>query len=550
MWKTKEQIEEEILQYIFKLNPNIDTKLGSPFRTLFISPFAEQISDLYWSLGVVKEKVDIENLFGSDLDNFVENFGFYRLPGKKATGYVKFKRTYPAEIDYPIPYGTKLCTDPSFLEVPKYFYTTEEAVLLKNTTEVIVPVEAEEVGANYNVLPFSITVIASPVPGITSVTNEEGMLGGENPESDDDLKLRFINTIFKNVVGTKDYYIDYILNNSNTTRVNVIQGIELAENVEIQFIEPPPEISVPNNSKVAFLGKTQIIPDSLYIYIVDNEGNITNLLLGKDFTFMHDQTGLYSDFLVSTSISANTIGYASFEYQPKVTHSLNAIDIFVENNEITTITDTFIYVTGISEYKLNHNPVYDIVQIQYYNTQNQLVTIDSSNYILSITDNEYKNSALGTYKIKFNDGFTLPNNTIFNVIYRYYSEIESIQKYFKYEKHIYDDLVIFHGVPCSFKIYADVILVSGNSLSYLTQTLRNTLTQVFNNLRFGEIIQFSDIIYEIRKVSMIDNIKITKIEVTKNGTTTTYTNDFKLNDNEYPIFGDIVLTQKTINSWK
>jgi uncharacterized phage protein gp47/JayE len=55
------------------------------------------------------------------------------------------------------------------------------------------PITAVTAGASGNVLPNTITLLASPVLGIDFVNNVNSTNGGEDPESDDALRVRFAN---------------------------------------------------------------------------------------------------------------------------------------------------------------------------------------------------------------------------------------------------------------------------------------------------------------------------------------------------------------------
>lgn len=76
--------------------------------------------------------------------------------------------------------------------------------------EYIVPVRAVESGTYSNVKADSITIMKNPIAGVASITNEEAMMGGTEPESDDSLRQRiddFYAGRMASFVGNKKDYI-------------------------------------------------------------------------------------------------------------------------------------------------------------------------------------------------------------------------------------------------------------------------------------------------------------------------------------------------------
>lgn len=69
------------------------------------------------------------------------------------------------------------------------FATIEEATIGDSGT-VTIPVQAVEAGKSGNVGADTITIMASPISGITSITNSEAVTGGAEAESDDSLRQR------------------------------------------------------------------------------------------------------------------------------------------------------------------------------------------------------------------------------------------------------------------------------------------------------------------------------------------------------------------------
>lgn len=127
-----------------------------------------------------------------DLDELVKVVGISRDPGEHATGEIEIT-TESAQTD--IPSGTEFGTEPDsdgdFLA-----YTTTAATSTTNgETTTTAPVEANEVGATYNVGSGQITYMPDPPSGVISVTNPESTTGGVDEETNDQLRSRAKNAL-------------------------------------------------------------------------------------------------------------------------------------------------------------------------------------------------------------------------------------------------------------------------------------------------------------------------------------------------------------------
>ena len=89
-------------------------------------------------------------------------------------------------------------------------FEATEKVTCGAVGEYIVPVRAVESGTYSNVKADSITIMKNPIAGVASITNEEAMMGGTEPESDDSLRQRiddFYAGRMASFVGNKKDYI-------------------------------------------------------------------------------------------------------------------------------------------------------------------------------------------------------------------------------------------------------------------------------------------------------------------------------------------------------
>jgi uncharacterized phage protein gp47/JayE len=184
-------------------------------------PITEQDLDTLGITGIEPEEIN-EYMYDEDLDNLVEIVGVERGDGQEATGSVTFTTVSSFT---QIPEGTSVATQPdgdgNIIE-----YTTDTDVnTASGDTEVSVPITAVEVGVESNVGSGQVTYLPSPPTGVQAVSNTEAILGGENPETNDELRTRAKNAIFdKSGGGTAAGVRGYV--ESNTEDVTTVSVAE------------------------------------------------------------------------------------------------------------------------------------------------------------------------------------------------------------------------------------------------------------------------------------------------------------------------------------
>jgi uncharacterized phage protein gp47/JayE len=142
-------------------------------------------------LGVDAGAVDLELLNSfqerSDLDRLALRNGITRDPGSVAQGTVTFSITDDAAV---IPAGTIITTPTDADGNAIEFATTEEAVASPGDSQLSVEVEAVERGEQGNVAAGRLTGLPSPPPLVSAVTNSAATTGGEDEESNAELRER------------------------------------------------------------------------------------------------------------------------------------------------------------------------------------------------------------------------------------------------------------------------------------------------------------------------------------------------------------------------
>lgn len=148
-----------------------------------------------------------------DLDDLGLQSSVERDPGEEATGEVLITTTTKgATIDSEIEFGTTPDDEGNYLS----YFTIEQVQAAENSTTVTAPIRAEEVGNQYNVGANRIEHIPGAAPGVDSVTNPESTSGGENPETNDEYRIRIReSTSRQSGGGTKNGIRGYIMENTD-----------------------------------------------------------------------------------------------------------------------------------------------------------------------------------------------------------------------------------------------------------------------------------------------------------------------------------------------
>lgn len=180
---TYETIRKRMLEYMFE---TIDKREGS-FTSNMVSPIAAEFAKVYIEFDNILNMAFLETGYDNFLDMKVSEFGIDRKMGDKASGIVTFYGTKGTIVNE----GT-IVTSTQGLN----FKTTVTAIVASNGS-IEIPVEAEEIGVEYNVESGSITTLKTAIYGITHINNTDEISGGLDIELDEDLKRRFKETIRK-----------------------------------------------------------------------------------------------------------------------------------------------------------------------------------------------------------------------------------------------------------------------------------------------------------------------------------------------------------------
>lgn len=190
--KTENEIREEIFHEVRKLLPQITYFNEGGVLRGFLEIVARFIKVIYDLLNIVFENAFVQTASGIWLDMKCAEIGLYRFEARKTKGMVVFERDNTTT-NIHIPAGT-IVQSKTMPDGKKYrFFTNNPAVLRADQAFVMVEVEAELPGTAYNLPPYTITEITTPLPGIDRIYNRPDWITqpGLDAETDESLRQRY-----------------------------------------------------------------------------------------------------------------------------------------------------------------------------------------------------------------------------------------------------------------------------------------------------------------------------------------------------------------------
>lgn len=239
---TQNALALQMIQQLRLLDPSVSAEVGTPERKI-LDTVAQSLYDSQVDLSALQGALDIDAKYGAALDRLLSLFGFRRQKATYASGYVNFRRITPSTSDIKIPAGT-ICyapisgdSDQENESISVQVVTLYETVLPAGELSVVTPVRSRIAGSIGNLAAGRITGITGETAyGITSVTNDIPLKNGIDAESDDEYKVRFRNTVFRNLAGTEDQYLALAIATSYTSKANVVGP----QSFYREYIQVPP----------------------------------------------------------------------------------------------------------------------------------------------------------------------------------------------------------------------------------------------------------------------------------------------------------------------
>jgi hypothetical protein len=136
---------------------------------------------------------------GTDLDSWMADFGFTRLPATQALGTVTFSRaTTTAQAVVPVGAQVQTTNGAQTYTVildttnPNYNAGLNGYVITVSTSSINVTVQANNAGTQGNAIANSINVITTPIAYVDTVNNASAFTNALNSETDAAFRVRFV----------------------------------------------------------------------------------------------------------------------------------------------------------------------------------------------------------------------------------------------------------------------------------------------------------------------------------------------------------------------
>jgi uncharacterized phage protein gp47/JayE len=176
----------------------LDFTVGSILRAL-----GEAIAGVVvWLEGLILillQTTRLSTSSGNDVDTFVNDFGYQRLPAVAADGSVTFARFTPT-MQAQIPVGATVQTADGTQSYTVIADTTQSAynaatnayIIAPGTASITATVQAVNTGSQGNVGANTITIITGSIPYVDTVTNAAAFTSGQDAETDAQVKTGFV----------------------------------------------------------------------------------------------------------------------------------------------------------------------------------------------------------------------------------------------------------------------------------------------------------------------------------------------------------------------
>lgn len=255
---------------------------------------------------------------GADLDSWMAQFGFARLPATFADGQVTFGKNVPATTAINIPAGTIVQTQDGTIQYQVVADLNQTAwnpslnayVLLPGRISLTATAQATISGTGSNVIANTLIQMGSSVPGIDTVTNPSPITNGLTAESDSAFRARFVQYLATLAQATKS---------AITAAVNGVQQgllVALAEN------------QIPS-------GTSQV--GSFTAFIDDGSGNPPTALLNSVYNALWNARAFSVQPFVAPPIILNTT--VSVTVRLAATAALGTVTLAIQN-AIAALTQT------------------------------------------------------------------------------------------------------------------------------------------------------------------------------------------------------------------
>lgn len=257
--KTFEQIRSDLVSSwaaALGLSPSLTS--GDPLLAIMESVGSQQIF-LQSLCEAVLKYARASTAEGEDLDSWLADFNFFRLPATKAKGQVSFGVKIAKSTNTLVPVGTIIQVPGGAIQYEVvadpvqsgWNETLQGYVITAGSSYVVATVQALEAGYAFNAQPNQITQIISTATGVDTVINTLAITNGLDAETDEAVRNRFILYINSLSRNTRPAISAAILGVQQGINFNLLENIDQNNESRDGFFtvvmddgsgNPPPEL--------------------------------------------------------------------------------------------------------------------------------------------------------------------------------------------------------------------------------------------------------------------------------------------------------------------
>src|ERR1035437_2177721 len=235
--RSSNEIILSMIDFLKLAVPDLDTKIGTVSRDLFIDLPAAQLSLLYDELSSISDKQSLRLVIGSDLDKLSRNFGIVRNQSTTASGnailtFSSINSTININagalvtagngFSYAVVSGTSVTTSATnfYRSVATKYRDQLDAAGISDQYAVVVTVKSTTSGSSGNIGAYSLS--KTNIPGVSNVTNVNPFIGGSDQENDANFRNRILSSFSGSSVGTALGYLNVALGTSGVSDSYVV----------------------------------------------------------------------------------------------------------------------------------------------------------------------------------------------------------------------------------------------------------------------------------------------------------------------------------------
>jgi phage-related baseplate assembly protein len=225
---------------------------------------------------------------GADLDSWMAQFSFPRLPAVFATGLATWSASPLNPQTIYIPVGTQVQTPGGAITYsviadlanPNYSAQNNAYILPPQTASITVTMQAVVAGTSYNIQAGQLTVPLTSVFGITGVTNTLPIVDGEDQESDASYRARFVD------------FIDSLSKATHDAILAAVEGVQ--SGLKVQLFENVIAVGNPPTSFITASVENYYAYGNFVVLVDDGSGAPSSALLNQIFNALFGNVRAYT----------------------------------------------------------------------------------------------------------------------------------------------------------------------------------------------------------------------------------------------------------------